>query len=118
MFTEFGANQVRRISPTGDIGLPTPVGAGPSAIATGADQALWFTETGAGRIGRITTSGVLTNEFPVPSPGAEPGGITAGPDSALWFTENVGNNIGRIATSTGGGGCRGRCRRLRRLRHR
>jgi streptogramin lyase len=98
-FTEFGASQVRRIDTSGNIGAPTPVGAGPSAIATGADGALWFTETIAGRIGRITPSGVLTNEFPASSPGAQPGGISAGPDGALWFTEFVGNNIGRLATA-------------------
>jgi virginiamycin B lyase len=98
-FTEHGASQVRRIEVTGAIGAPTPVGAGPSAIATGADGALWFTEEIAGRIGRITPSGVLTNEFPASSPGAQPGGITSGSDGALWFSELVGNNIGRIATA-------------------
>jgi streptogramin lyase len=75
------------------------VGARPSAIATGADGALWFAEEGVGRIGRVTQSGVLTNEFPASSPGAQPGGIAAGPDGALWFTEFAGNAIGRIATA-------------------
>jgi streptogramin lyase len=98
-FTEHGASQVRRIDTSGNISAPTPVGAGPSAIATGADGALWFTETSVGRIGRVTPSGVLTNEFPTSSPGSQPGGITAGPDGALWFTEFVGNTIGRIATA-------------------
>jgi hypothetical protein len=98
-FTEFGASQVRRIDTNGNIGAPTPVGAGPSAIATGADGALWFTETTAGRIGRVTPSGVLTNEFATSSPGSQPGGITGGPDGALWFTEFVGNAIGRLATA-------------------
>ena len=102
--TDHGASQIRRVSTSGDIGPPTPVGAGPSAIATGADGALWFTEETAGKIGRITTSGVLTNEFPASSPGAQPGGIASGPDGALWFTELVGNTIGRLATATPGGG--------------
>jgi streptogramin lyase len=98
-FTEFGASQVRRIEVNGAIGAPTPVGSGPSAIATGADGALWFTETSVHRIGRITPTGVLTNEFATPTSPSEPGGITAGPDGALWFTEFVGNKIGRIATA-------------------
>jgi virginiamycin B lyase len=102
--TDFAADQVRRVSTSGDIGPPTPVGTGPSAIATGADGALWFTEETAGKIGRITTSGVLTNEFPASGPGAVPSEITAGPDGALWFTELVGNTIGRLATATPGGG--------------
>jgi virginiamycin B lyase len=102
--TDHGASTIRRVSTSGDISPPTPVGTGPSAIATGADGALWFTEETAGKIGRITTSGVLTNEFPASSPSAAPSGIAAGPDGALWFTETVGNTIGRIATSTGSGG--------------
>ena len=35
------------------------------------------------RIGRITTSGAIT-EFPLPTPGAGPDGIIAGPDGNLW----------------------------------
>ena len=42
---------------------------GPSAIAKGPDGALWFTETAAGKIGRITTAGVIT-EYSAGSPGA------------------------------------------------
>ena len=41
--------------------LPTAAGR-PSAITTGPDGALWFTEAG-GKIGRITTAGKIT-EFP------------------------------------------------------
>jgi len=64
-------------------------------IAAGPDGALWFADDGA--IGRITTSGVIT-EYTLPSP-SSPGGITAGPDGAMWFTDDVGK-IGRI-TKTG-----------------
>jgi streptogramin lyase len=35
-------------------------GAGPHAITSGPDGALWFTEDLAGKIGRITTSGAIT----------------------------------------------------------
>ena len=98
------------ISPTGEI-TEFPVGSGePSGIATGSDGALWFTETAPNKIGRITPSGVLTNEFAVPTPAASPAAIAAGPDGALWFTEFVGNKIGRIA--------RRRRRSSRRLRRR
>jgi len=45
-------------------------------------------------IGRITTSGVIT-EYTVLTAVSYPIGITAGPDGALWFTEYYGNNIGR-----------------------
>ena len=42
-----------------------PLSADPVGIASGPDGALWFTELAANRIGRITTSGSLT-EYPVP----------------------------------------------------
>ena len=51
----------------------------------------------APRIGRITTSGTIT-EFPIPTSGSMPHSIVNGPDGNLWFTELQGNNIGRITT--------------------
>jgi streptogramin lyase len=79
-----------------EFGMGMTPGAEPDSIALGPDGALWFTEQHARQIGRITTSGVVT-EFPVPS-GAKPRDITAGPDGALWFTEDLRAGIGRITT--------------------
>jgi virginiamycin B lyase len=59
---------------------------------------LWFTEPGANKIGRITTSGVIA-EFPVGAIGTHCGWIAAGPDGALWFTESSANKIGHITTA-------------------
>jgi virginiamycin B lyase len=70
--------------------LPTR-GAYPQGIAAGSDGNLWFTETNTGRIGRISTTGVI-KEFPA----SATFGITAA-GGALWFTAAVGK-IGRIAT--------------------
>ena len=65
----------------------------PLNIIAGPDGALWFTEDGmveggGGAIGRMTTSGSLS-EYLLPTPlghysGA--GRITVGPDGNLWFT--------------------------------
>jgi virginiamycin B lyase len=81
-------------------GFPVPNGA--VAIAAGPDGALWFTESTSNQIGRITTTGILT-EYPVPTTGAALRGIASGPDGALWFTESLGSatlcKIGRITTS-------------------
>jgi streptogramin lyase len=65
-------------------------------ITTGSDGAMWFTESGSYKIGRITTSGDIT-EYSV---GRQmgPDEIISGPDGALWFTTNSGL-IGRITTS-------------------
>ena len=77
--------------------IPT-AGSAPRSITTGPDGALWFTENGGNKIGRITTAGVIT-ETSIPTIFSAPVGITAGPDGALWFAESCGNKIGRITTA-------------------
>ena len=71
----------------------------PTEIVAGADGNLWFTEqANPGRIGRITTAGVIT-EFTTGLTGsAQPSGIAAGPDGNIWFTEQA--NPGRIGRIT------------------
>lgn len=64
-------------------------------ITSGPDGALWFTEKGTWKIGRMTTNGVFT-EYPTP---AQPEDIIAGPDGALWFTEPSVDKVGRITTN-------------------
>jgi len=64
-------------------------------IAAGPDGALWFTEENIKKIGRITTTGVIT-EYQAP---AGPSFITAGPDGALWFSELGTDGIGRVSTT-------------------
>ena len=64
-------------------------------ITPGPDGALWFTNSGS--IGRITTSGTVTN---YKGTGIDaPKAITSGPDGALWFTNYGDNSIGSITTS-------------------
>jgi virginiamycin B lyase len=75
-----------------------PTGNGfPFGIAAGSDGAMWFTEVGGNKIGRITTAGAIT-EASVPTPYAGALEIAAGPDGALWFTEEDVGQIGRITT--------------------
>lgn len=74
----------------------------PNGITVGPDGALWFTEEGSNEtagnyIGRITTSGTLT-EILIPTFDSNPSSITSGPDGALWFTESNAPKIGRITT--------------------
>jgi virginiamycin B lyase len=68
--------------------------AAPSDITAGSDGRLWFTESGSGQVGTITTSGAPGEKYPA---GAEPGALTAGPGSSIWFTVTGTNQIGRIA---------------------
>ena len=67
-----------------------------TAIVTGPDGNLWFTES-AGKIGRITPAGSIT-EFPL-QPGSTPVSIVTGPDLNLWFADRSGNQIARIRIS-------------------
>jgi streptogramin lyase len=77
------------------IEFPLPANSRPRGIAVGPDGNIWFTESAGNNIGRITTSGTIT-EFPIPSFGSVPEGITAAPDGNLWFAESHTSKIGRI----------------------
>src|SRR5215469_15546047 len=68
----------------------------PQGITAGPDGALWFTNQSTNSIGRITTSGTVSNFTGNGISG--PDGITAGPDGALWFTDYNNSSIGRITT--------------------
>src|SRR5205085_8690039 len=88
--------------------FPLPVGSSPLDIVAGPDGALWFTEYGTDRVGRIATTGAVS-EYAIPTPGTFPIGIVAGPDGALWFAESEAGKIGRLVPEAvgpppGGGG--------------
>jgi len=70
---------------------------GPWGIAAGPDGALWFTNELNNSIGRITTSGTVTNYTDASI--NQPASIAAGPDGALWWANSGNNSIGRITTS-------------------
>ena len=76
---------------------PHPPAAGPYDITLGPDGAMWFVERNVNKIGRITTTGSVT-EFDIPTARSEPYAITSGNDGALWFVEKsrTANRIGRI----------------------
>ena len=67
-------------------------------IVAGPDRNLWFTESVANRIGRITLNGDIT-EFPIPSPGSGPFGHRG---RARWqplVHRAAAGKIGRITTA-------------------
>src|SRR5436190_15170531 len=67
----------------------------PTSITRGPDGNLWFTAITGSKIGKITTSGAVT-EFPTSTFGTALG-ITAGPDGNLWYTTS-GGKIDRKST--------------------
>ena len=97
-FTEEMGNRIGRLTPATASAVELTAGISPGAglrgIAAGPDGNVWFTE-GAGRIGRITPAGAVTEFSLGITPGTRPLDITAGPDGNLWFTELQGG-IGRI----------------------
>lgn len=106
-FTEQTAGRIGRIDPNGGTREFSGLAAGgrPTSIARGSDGNLWFTEQAdPGRVGRITTSGMIT-EFPAGTtpgftPNRAPTIMAAGGDGNLWFTEFAGpGGITRIAPS-------------------
>jgi len=85
-FTE--VNAIGRMTPAGEE-TQFPLSTDAEGITAGRDGNLWFTEPDANSIGRITTTGVVT-EFPVDevptTQSCDPTSIVAGPDGNLWFT--------------------------------
>jgi streptogramin lyase len=65
-----------------------------SALTAGPDGNLWFTETWARKIGRMTPAGNL-KEFALPA-GSSPIDIATGSDGSLWITDNDGLSIDRL----------------------
>ena len=109
-FSVDGQNaRIGRITTTGSVTffpLPHPQDSiFVQSITTGPDGALWFTlidaATNEGAIGRITTSGQVSEISIPPASNVNrnvPEGITVGPDKALWFGVRLGA-IGRLAFS-------------------
>jgi streptogramin lyase len=97
--TATDANRILRTLPTGEMrtyDLPS-YDPGPIGIVQGPDGNMWFAEMRAKKIGRITTSGAVT-EFAVQYPMTTgPSQITRGADGALWFASSDG--FGRVAVN-------------------
>jgi len=77
-----------------------PSGNGATCITAGPDGNLWFTETSANQIGRVTPTGTITEFSLGTTPYAGLTSIAAGPDGNVWFTEPALNRIAQI-TPTG-----------------
>jgi virginiamycin B lyase len=82
--------------------------AGPASIAVGSDGALWFVELDGNRVGRVTTSGAVT-EYILPTAGVisehqlprgdNPVSIALGADGALWYVSEGNGKVGRMTTA-------------------
>lgn len=113
-FVAAGIGKVGRLTTGGSFdhapgGFPSGevAGGGLSDISAASDGALWYAESATSctapitcnSIGRMTTGGVVTNHFPVPTAESEPSGLTEVPGAGMWFTESAANKIGQITTA-------------------
>jgi streptogramin lyase len=57
------------------------------------DGAIYFTERGGNRIGRIDVATHELTRFDIPTPNSAPTGIDAAPNGTLWFTEREGKKL-------------------------
>lgn len=101
---EQSANAIAKVSPAGAVLATYPIptaSSSPTEIIGAPDGTLWFTEFKGNKLGRITTSGTIT-EYPIPTPNSGPWGITTCPTQCedahgrLWFTEQNANKVGKL----------------------
>src|SRR5260370_9270065 len=87
-------------APVGAITEFANPGSNDARVRAGADGNLWFTNR-AGKIGRITTSGAITEFSGGLNAGSMPFSIASGPDGNLWFADQgTTSAIGMINPST------------------
>lgn len=104
-FTEQGGSgspaQIAKMTTAGVITeYPTTTpGSGPQDIAVGPDGNLWFTENLANKIGVISTSGNILNEFPIP-PGVAINGASIASGGSGYL---VGDVVTLVQTGATGG---------------
>jgi streptogramin lyase len=66
----------------------------PKGLVQGTTGAIWFTEYGASKIGRLNLDGSF-DEFPL-APLSQPWGITVADNGSVWFVEYNANKVGHV----------------------
>ncbi|MFZ1019045.1 MAG: hypothetical protein WAN39_14380, partial [Candidatus Cybelea sp.] len=90
---------IGRMSTKGKIKYFTlPKNAGPAGLVAGPDGNLYGSEFLGAKVAQITTSGVVTAEWPL-SKAASPKGITIGSDGNLYVAEFYIGKIARVILS-------------------
>lgn len=69
----------------------------PTGITMGSDGGLYFTEQAVNKIGKISTSGTVT-DYAIPGQ-TSPAGIVSASDGNLWFTDSGTSTIGNMDTA-------------------
>ena len=97
-FTErFTPQAVGRLDPANNNEVtvfPLASNPGPEDIAAAPNGAMWFTQSTAGNVARITPDGTITEGRSVKN--SEPFGITVAPDGNPWYAMMSANKIARL----------------------
>jgi virginiamycin B lyase len=96
-FTETAANAIGRITLGGAITeFPLPQIWHPNSIAAGTDASLWFTTSVPRHVVRMSPSGRVLGEYPLPATGGGLPVLARGPDGNVWFAVPGTRTIGRL----------------------
>ena len=68
----------------------------PTAMATGPDNSLWFTEIGANALFRFDLKAKAWKRYDIPEPGAQPKHVRVARDGTVWFSMVARNKLGRM----------------------
>ncbi len=80
--------------------VPTP-NARPHDPALAPDGALWFTEQGANKLGRLDPATGKITEFPLKTSHSGPHGLVADREGDIWYTGNYAALIGKLDPRAG-----------------
>ena len=98
--TETTTNRIARVSPSTlsirEFAVPT-ANSVPWGITASADGNMYFSESGVGKVGRITTSGSIT-EIGLPNSGSRPVGIASDAYGNIWVAEYGCNRVAEICS--------------------
>jgi virginiamycin B lyase len=87
-------------APIKEYAVPTP-NSRPHDPAVAPDNALWFTEQGANKLGRLDPATGKFTEYPLKTADSGPHGLVADKDGNIWFTAISGGYIGKLDPKTG-----------------
>jgi virginiamycin B lyase len=100
-FTEPGASSIATLVSGKVTEYATGAGSAPQYLANAPQQStMVFTDSGRNAIGTITTGGVISGPFAVPTANAGVSEIAIGPDQNMWFCETTASKIGHFNTLT------------------
>jgi virginiamycin B lyase len=96
-FTEEGGAKIGRVTPSGAVTeFPLPGNMHPTSVAAGPDGTLWLSTDPPQHVMRMSVTGQLLGEYPLPATGGALPGLARGPDGAVWFAVQGTHNIGRL----------------------